>query len=91
MFTLSLDRTIDLSTGAFVGLLSVSGLMSSYRCPRQHSNVCASSSNSSSTSDSCNTTDMSNCPISPCSRTNLRLAVGAGFVTSGLYLYRGLR
>ena len=87
MFTLSLDRTIDLSTSAFVGLLSVSGLMSSYRCPRQQSNVCASSSNSSCEQ----TTNMSNCPISPCSRTNLRLAVGAGFVTSGLYLYRGLR
>ena len=87
MFTLSLDRTIDLSTGAFVGLLSVSGLMSSYRCPRQ-TNVCASSSNSSCKQQ---TTNMSNCPISPCSRTNLRLAVGAGFVTSGLYLYRGLR
>ena len=84
MFTLSLDRTIDVSTGAFVGLLSVSGLMSSYKCPRQ-SNVCNSSSNSSTSSDS------SQCPVSPCSRTNLRLAVGVGFLTSGLYLYRGFR
>ncbi len=90
MFPLSLDRTVDISTGAFVGLLSVSGLMSSYRCPRQ-STVCASSSNSSSTSDSCNTADMSKCPVSPFSRTNLRLAIGAGFLTSSLYLYRGFR
>lgn len=80
MFTLSLDRTIDLSTGAFVGLLSVSGLMSSYKCPRQ-STVCNSSVSNA----------ISQCPISPCSRTNLRLAVGVGFLTSGLYLYRGFR
>ena len=80
MFNLSLDRTIDVSTGAFVGLLSVSGLMSSYRCPRQ-STVCNSSESNA----------VSQCPISPCSRTNLRLAVSAGFLTSGLYLYRGFR
>ena len=90
MFTPSLDRTIDLSTGAFVGLLSVSGFMSSYRCPRQQSesNVCDSSSNSSG---SCGTNGLSKCPVSPCSRTNLQLAVGVGFLTSGLYLYRGFR
>ncbi len=82
MFTISLDRTIDLSTGAFVGFLSVSGLMSSYRCPRQV--------NSSST-DSSEQESESACPVSPCSRTNLRLAVSAGLVTSGLYLYRGIR
>ncbi len=78
MFNLSLDRTIDLSTGAFVGLLSVSGLMSSYRCPRPTGSASEETSNSV-------------CPISPCSRTNLRLAVSAGLVTSGLYLYRGIR
>ena len=90
MFTLSLDRTVDISTGVFVGLLSVSGLMSSYRCPRQQSesNVCDSSSNSS---ESCDSNSVSKCPVSPCSRTNLRLAIGAGFLTSGLYLYRGFR
>ena len=88
MFNLSLDRTIDVSTGAFVGLLSVSGLMSSYRCPKQ-TTACNSSSNSSSNSSESNA--VSQCPISPCSRTNLRLAVGAGFLTSGLYLYRGFR
>lgn len=87
MYIPSLDRTIDLSTGAFVGFLSVSGLMSSYRCPKQQSeyNVCNSSSNSSDSSN------LSQCPVSPCSRTNLRLAIGAGFLTSGLYLYRGFR
>ena len=84
MFNLSLDRTIDVSTGAFVGLLSVSGLMSSYRCPKQ-TTVCNSSSNSSESNA------VSQCPISPCSRTNLKLAVSAGFLTSGLYLYRGFR
>ena len=82
MFKLSLDRTIDLSTGAFVGFLSVSGLMSSYRCPRQVNSCTTNSSEQKSESA---------CPVSPCSRTNLRLAVSAGLVTSGLYLYRGIR
>ena len=85
MFTLSLDRTIDITTGAFVGFLSVSGLMSSYRCPRQV-NTCSSDS-----SDSSEQVSVQTCPVSPCSRTNIRLAVGAGFLTSGLYLYRGFR
>jgi len=73
-----LDRAVDLSTAAFVGFLSVSGLMSSYRCPR----------NSSLNSAENNSNE---CPISPCSRANVKLAVGAGLVTSSLYLYRGLR
>ena len=88
MLTLSLDRTIDITTGAFVGFLSVSGLMSSYRCPRQV-NTC--SSDSSGSTDSSEQVSVQPCPVSPCSRTNLRLAVGAGFLTSGLYLYRGFR
>ena len=78
MITVSLDKVIDVSTGAFVGFLSVSGLMSTYRCPRNINN-CDGQSNESK------------CVVSPCSRINLKLAVGAGFVTSGLYLYRGLR
>ena len=88
MFNLNLDRAVDLSTGAFVGFLTVSGLMTSFRCPRQERTCSQESSNESSNDSTC----VSNtCPVSPCSRTNLRLAVSAGFLTSGLYLYRGLR
>jgi len=88
MFNLNLDRAVDLSTGAFVGFLTVSGLMTSLRCPRQE-RICTPDSSIESSSDYACVSNT--CPVSPCSRTNLRLAVGAGFLTSGLYLYRGLR
>tara|TARA_B100001093_G_scaffold512160_1_gene581502 strand:- start:1178 stop:1525 length:348 start_codon:yes stop_codon:yes gene_type:complete len=32
----------------------------------------------------------SDCPVSPCSRANFKLAVATGAVTSALYLYRGV-
>ena len=77
MLNVSLDRAVDLSTAAFVGFLSVSGFMSSYKCPISNKEDCNNNSGK--------------CPVSPCSRANAKLAVGAGLVTSGLYLYRGLR
>ena len=85
MLNVSLDRAVDLSTAAFVGFLSVSGIMSSYKCPIKTPSV--SSDQNSEESQ----TSITGCPVSPCSRTNLRFAVSAGLVTSGLYLYRGIR
>ena len=63
------------------------------------SNKQCSPDNSCNTGESCCTGDnknmscvsMSDCPISPCSRANFKLAVASGAVTGALYLYRGLR
>jgi hypothetical protein len=66
--------------------------------------VCVPVSNKQCSPDtSCNTDDSccvdgqtmkcvkTDCPISPCSRANFKLAVASGAVTGALYLFRGLR
>ena len=91
----SLDTAIDVSTGLYLGFVSISGLM--LRNPKA---CCPSNTLQSSppnTNDtSCqpcapDSTQSKVCPISVCARSNLKLAVATGFVASGLYLYRGLR
>ena len=91
----SLDTAIDVSTGLYLGFVSISGLM--LRNPKA---CCSIGSQQSSTPNTNNTscqpcspdsTKSKVCPISVCARSNLKLAVAAGFVASGLYLYRGLR
>ena len=79
MLNLNLNTLVDLSTATTVGLLSLSGYMATSRC-------CRSGSNDSSS----NSQDLS-CPVSNCARTNMRLAVYSGVVTSGLYLYRSFK
>ena len=80
MLNLNLNTLVDLSTATTLGLLSLSGYMATSRCSR-------SGSNDSSSSPS---QDLS-CPVSNCARTNMRLAVYSGVVTSGLYLYRSFK
>jgi hypothetical protein len=75
MLNMTLDRAIDVSTAATFGFMSVSGLMASSRC--QVKAGCPEKPNV--------------CPVTPCGRANLKLAVGAGLMTSALYLYRGFR
>jgi hypothetical protein len=82
MLNITLDRAIDVSTAATFGFMSVSGLMASSRC--QVKSACPSNSSSSSETPAV-------CPVTPCGRANLKLAVGAGLMTSALYLYRGYR
>lgn len=80
MLNLNLNTVVDLSTATTVGLLSLSGYMATSRCSR-------SKSSNSSSSDAQDTS----CPVSNCARTNMRLAVFSGMVTSGLYLYRSFK
>lgn len=82
MLNITLDQAIDVSTAATFGFMSVSGLMASSRC--QVKSACPNNSSSSSETPAV-------CPVTPCGRANLKLAVGAGVVTSALYLYRGIR
>ena len=93
----SLDTAIDVSTGLYLGFVSISGLM--LRNPKA---CCPSNTNdevfqSASTDEvvcqpcTSDSTQSKVCPISVCARSNLKLAVATGFVASGLYLYRGLR
>jgi len=95
----SLNTAIDVSTGLYLGFVSISGLM--LRNPK----ACRPKTPTSTTNDevfqstdevvcqpcSPDSTQSKVCPISGCARSNLKLAVAAGFVASGLYLYRGLR
>jgi len=92
---ISLNTAIDVSTGLYLGFVSISGLM--LRNPK----ACCSTNtqqyippNTNDTSCQPCTLDSPQskvCPISVCARSNLKLAVATGFVASGLYLYRGLR
>lgn len=79
MLSLNLNTIVDLSTASTLGLMSLSGYMASSRCSR--------SGSSNSSSDSQDTS----CPVSNCARTNMRLAVFSGMITSGLYLYRSFK
>ena len=93
----SLDTAIDVSTGLYLGFISISGLMlrnpkaGCPTIPTTNDEVFKSTDEvvcQPCTSDS---TKSKVCPISVCARSNLQLAVATGFVASGLYLYRGLR
>ena len=78
MFNLSLNNVVDLATASTLGLWSVSGYMATNNCNRPVS-----------TSDT--SPNGAVCPVSNCVRVNLSLAIVSGVVSSGLYLYRGLR
>ena len=93
----SLNTAIDVSTGLYLGFVSISGLMlrnPKACCPSNTNNEVFQSISTDEvvcqpcTSDS---TQSKVCPISGCARSNLKLAVATGFVASGLYLYRGFR
>ena len=104
---ISLDTAIDVSTGLYLGFISISGLM--LRNPRActpsktpqcrpttsttNDEVFQSTSTDEVVCQPCSpdSTKSKVCPISVCARSNLKLAVATGFVASGLYLYRGLR
>ena len=81
----SLDKSIDFATGITLGLFSISGIMFNKK-----NSYCSSRSNCSSNINDCSISN-TECPISPCSRTNLKLAIYSGLITSSLYIYRGLR
>ena len=93
----SLDTAIDVSTGLYLGFVSISGLM--LRNPKACRPTITTTNDEvfQSTDEvvcqpcSSDSTKSKVCPISVCARSNLKLAVATGFVASGLYLYRGLR
>ena len=101
----SLDTAIDVSTGLYLGFVSISGLMlrNPKACTPSNTPQCGPTTppdevfKSTSTDEvvcqPCypDSTQSKVCPISVCARSNLKLAVATGFVASGLYLYRGLR
>jgi hypothetical protein len=95
MLNLSLNNFIDLSTAATFGFLSMSGLMAGSECSKKSCvyvpvNECSLDSTSCCVDGQTMKCVKSDCPISPCSRANFKLAVAAGAVTSALYLYRGV-
>ena len=93
----SLDTAIDVSTGLYLGFVSISGLMlrNPKACrptiPTTNDEVFQSTDEVVCQPCSSDSTKSKVCPISVCARSNLKLAVATGFVASGLYLYRGLR
>ena len=95
----SLDTAIDVSTGLYLGFVSISGLMlrNPKACRPTTSNTNDEGFQSTSTDEvvcqpcSPDSTKSKVCPISGCARSNIKLAVATGFIASGLYLYRGLR